>query len=186
MSDLHVEVSCWFTLVEVSKTRAWWYYPWWSIQAVAKFSPAVYICSCPDMVFTVILPFQQPGTRNTTSMLSQGRCAGTWKLRYTVLFSDPILGLRSIQAYLTAPVFIQARRKLERSQDGAPSADFQAEPMGLGEALKPARARFFFSVHDHQHPYAPNQMHVRVRRFVKHSRKDTVYKNMDCTWTWPT
>jgi hypothetical protein len=41
---------------------------------------------------------------------------------------------------LTAPVVIQARRKLERSKDGAPSADFQAEPMGLGEALKPAVA----------------------------------------------
>jgi len=31
--------------------------------------------------------------------------------------------------------FLQACRELERSQDGAPAADFQAKPMGLGEAL---------------------------------------------------
>ena len=53
---------------------------------------------------------------------------------------------------LTVPVVIQARRKLERSKDGAPSADFQAEPMGLGEALKPAGGRCFM---------LQTKMHVR-------------------------
>jgi hypothetical protein len=34
-------------------------------------------CSGPDKVFTVVPLFQQLGTRNTTSVLNRGRCAGT-------------------------------------------------------------------------------------------------------------
>jgi hypothetical protein len=37
---------------------------------------------------------------------------------------------------LTDTVVVQARRELERPQDGAPAADFQAQQMGMGETLK--------------------------------------------------
>jgi hypothetical protein len=45
--------------------------------------------SFPDMVFTVIL-MQQQDTRNTTSMLIQGRCAGTENYCLSMQFSDHI------------------------------------------------------------------------------------------------
>jgi hypothetical protein len=47
-------------------------------------------CSGPDTVFTVVPLFQQSGTRNTTSVLNGGRCAGTENF-YALVFSDPIL-----------------------------------------------------------------------------------------------
>ncbi|OEL30645.1 hypothetical protein BAE44_0008336 [Dichanthelium oligosanthes] len=86
-----------------------------------------------DTLYTTSMLNHQGYTENFRSWLSIQFCDHIQ--RHPRMFVATYTSFHACVTMTDISIVIQACRELERSQDAAPTEDFQAKPMDLGEAL---------------------------------------------------